>query len=98
MTFRRLAEGGLFLAAAAMHSRTRRYLRSSIITAAEYHSKNRNARGLFFFLKKAEMNGGGPNNAQHLHRWVPVVAAIATTTSWREIKLLNKNEAARLSG
>lgn len=39
---------------------------------------------LFFFclsfLKKAEMNGDGPNNAQDLHRPVPVVAAIATTT------------------
>lgn len=50
MTFRRLAEGGLLLAAAPMHSRTRRYARSSMITAAEYQSKNRKARCFVFLL------------------------------------------------
>lgn len=39
------------------------------------------------FLEKAEMNGDGPNNA-------PPQSLVSS----REIKLLNRNEAARLSG
>lgn len=77
MTFRRLAEGGLLLAAAPMHSRT-------LLQPPNITLKIETQDVLFFFclffLKKAEMNGDGPNNAQHLHRRVPVVAAIAATT------------------